>query len=263
MGKFHPQYRAVIQDCFKEAKGDLEVATQLFNARVPNHGIHRLDRFIRRWAPRENTKPLKQTGRPPKMSDETAKTLLKIWHKGNVKDGHRWGYTGVDHACRASPVFNQGVLSSGIKQSRTVERSLARVNDNKPIKVHQIPKATLPTRVKEERVRFCKKYKRNPLKYFQAITWIDETSLEVHMKDCMVSADQTGRRLFVEDPFQAKNKKDRIYLRAALAVNYVAGPLVLWWHTGTTGITYDPPYQVIKHSGVWPFLSNTGVAFGQ
>lgn len=225
-------------------------ATQLFNARVPNHDIRRPDRFIRRWASRENIISKKQPGRPTKMSNDTAKTLLKIWQKGNIKDGQRWGYTGVDHACRVNQVFRQGVECSGIKQSRTVERSLARVNDNKPVKVHQIPKATLPARVKEERIRFCKKYKRNPLKYFQAVTWIDETSLEVHMKDRMVSADHTGRRIFVADPMQARNRKDRVYLRAALAVNYVAGPLVLWWHTGTTGVTHDPPFQVVKPSQV-------------
>lgn len=127
---------------------------------------------------------------------------------------------------------------------KTVTRSMKRVDKNIK-KVHQVAKVTIPQNIKDQRIKFCKRYKYYPMKYFKAITWVDETSYEVKMKNKWVSGDRTARNIFVEDPYHTRNKRDKIVLNVALAVNYKTGPLHLHWTTGTTGVTHDPPFVVI------------------
>jgi hypothetical protein len=245
MGGSCEEYHSFAHDCWILAKGDMRQAVTLFRARVSQDVVSRADRYIRRWGARKTTQSKTKSGRPRSFDDRSAKTLATIWKRGFEVRGQRWGFTSVKHASQSHRRFKDIVQQSGVKCLKTVMRSMKRVDKNIK-KVHQVAKVTIPQNIKDQRMKFCKRYKYYPMKYFKAVTWVDETSYEVKMKNKCVSGDKTGRNTFVEDPFHTRNKKDKIVLNVALAVNYKTGPLHLHWTTGTTGVTHNPPFVVRK-----------------
>lgn len=243
MTKWHPEHRAVAQQVMTEANGQIRKATKLFNARVPRHDIQHLSEYIKYWWKREDVETKKSTGRPYSLPQSDSKRLANKWKKGYMVKGQRVGYQSINHACKSNQDFKQSMQAAHIKQTKTLMRNMAHVDPGVK-KVQQIPKTTIAPTNKQKRMKFCRKHARLPLSFYRSITWSDETTFEVKMPKMAVSADRTGKRLVVEDPYNLKDQKKKIYLRAALAINCAKGPLVLWWHTGTTGVTYDPPFQV-------------------
>lgn len=243
MGGSCEEYHSFAHDCWVLAKGDMQQAVTLFRAQVSPDVISRADRYIRRWGARASMQSKKRSGRPRSIDNRSAKTLAKIWKKGFEAGGQRWGFTSLKHASQAHRQFRDIVQQSRVKCLKTVMRSMKRVDKNIK-KVHQVAKVTIPQNIKDQRIKFCKRYKYYPMKYFKAVTWVDETSYEVKMKNKCVSGGMAGRNTVIEDPYHTRNKKDRIVLNVALAVNYKTGPLHLHWTTGTTGVVHNPPFVV-------------------
>ncbi len=239
----HERYRPIAQAVMAETNGAIREATKLFNKCVPNHDVQHVSEFLRYWWARRDVQTRKRSGRPHLMAKQDAERLADKWIKGYRVGQQRLGYQSIKHACKIDADFKTTMQAGNIKQPRTLMRNMQQVNKGVK-KVPQLPKTTIVPINKTKRMKFCRKHERLPLRLFKAITWMDETSFEVRMPKMNVSADRTGKRLYVEDPYNVKDPRKAITLRAALAVNCAQGAVLLWWCTGTTGITHDPPFQV-------------------
>ncbi len=130
MGGKDEEMRVAAHEAWIEAKGDLKAARHVFKKHARSSTCKRPGRFLQRWGKefsfRKGFKDRKRTGRPRKLSSETANRAAEAFMKGSVQNGKAQPYVSINEGLDMNPELKD-IVSTHTMSPRTLLRNMQQV----------------------------------------------------------------------------------------------------------------------------------------
>lgn len=217
---------------------DPKAAVQAFKQMQPDavEGMPRpatnMKRWAEQWDDRDSYADMPRSGRPRKITDESTLRACCAALKRARRIGGVWRhYATIEEAAEYEPVLQRTKAQYNVSWQHLL-RALYRF-DPTITRGKEKQRPFLKEHHREQRITIAKRLRRQPLKYFKRVFYLDAKHLYVVPPLDTVYCDAAEvNALFVEDP---KAKHHPICLHYYAMVNWFTGAVSLIWVSGTTG----------------------------
>lgn len=246
MGGKDEEMRVAAHEAWIEAKGDLKAARHVFKKHARSSTCKRPGRFLQRWGKefifRKGFKDRKRTGRPRKLSSETANRAAEAFMKGSVQNGKVQPYVSINEGLDMNPALKD-IVSTHTMSPRTLLRNMQQVQPKLKKRTEDI-KPVMNSRLKQLRMRACQQLLQFSDQYFRRIFWIDAKTMHILPTARTVWMEAGAPIPVRSDPRLPRSGRDRRTLHFYAAVNWCVGPVAIRFVTGTSGLQHARTYTV-------------------
>lgn len=245
--EYNEVHRALAASCWREAKGDIKVATADFTTRTANLNLKQpadAASFVRRWGQYWDQHGncngnASNSGRKRKLPDEDARAVaddLINWQQFEVEGP----FSSIRQLQQKSPQSRE-ILQAAEVANSTVTRALSRVAPELSYEKLDI-KQKMTHRQKRARYDTAVEHSQVPDAELECVVWVDAKLIYCTIRN------RRGWVVHEEKvPYETKRppgKKSPIKLRYYIGVCARAGKVFLKFVTGTTGFRPQRAYRV-------------------